>query len=197
MKNSYATPIIAGQFKGKLLEIPNVQTTRASKAILRESLFNTLQNEIMGKNFLEVFAGSGSVGLEAISRGANHAFFIEQNPIVFKTLKQNIQKLSPQHCTAILGNSFDEFPLLYKRIKNSGVKTYFYIDPPFSLRDGMSDIYEKCLKLITEIEPHICQMVIVEHMTSLELPSTINTLTRTKQRRFGRTTLSYYLPTEY
>jgi len=193
---SFSTQIIAGRFKGKLLEIPNIKTTRASKSIIRGSLFDTLQNEIIGKNFVEVFAGSGSVGLEALSRGANHLFFIEQNPNVFRTLKNNINKLSSQDCTAILGNSFVEFPNLQKKLKSLGIKTYFYIDPPFSIREGMEDIYEQSISLIGHIEPNICQMVIVEHMTTLDLSPKIDSLIKSKERRFGKTTLSYYLPTE-
>ena len=73
------TKIIGGKYKGKKIKLPPLSVTRSSKSILRESLFNTLQQDIAGKNLVEVFAGSGSIGLEAISRGAKKVFFIEKN----------------------------------------------------------------------------------------------------------------------
>ncbi|NOR55630.1 MAG: 16S rRNA (guanine(966)-N(2))-methyltransferase RsmD, partial [Sulfurovum sp.] len=66
----FTTTITGGEYKGKKVEIPDIFTTRSSKGILKESLFNTLQFDIMDKNFVEVFSGSGSIGLEALSRGA-------------------------------------------------------------------------------------------------------------------------------
>jgi len=61
-QQNFTTRIIGGEFKGRLIEIPNISTTRSSKSILKESLFNTLQFEIIDKNFVEVFSGSGSIG---------------------------------------------------------------------------------------------------------------------------------------
>jgi len=76
-QDNFRTQIIGGEFKGKFIEIPNISTTRSSKSILKESLFNTLQFDIIDKNFVEVFSGSGSIGLEALSRGAKKCYFIE------------------------------------------------------------------------------------------------------------------------
>ncbi len=70
MSKNFKTKIIAGKFKGKFIDIPNTPTTRSSKNILKESLFNTIQFDIIGKNLLRYLQVSGSIGLEALSRGA-------------------------------------------------------------------------------------------------------------------------------
>jgi len=71
------TRIIAGKYKGKTLELPPLDTTRSSKSILKESFFNVIQYDIIDTIFVEAFGGSGSVGLEALSRGASHIYFSE------------------------------------------------------------------------------------------------------------------------
>jgi len=184
--------IIGGSYKGKKILIPNLPTTRSSKAILRESLFNTLQFDIIDKGFVEVFAGSGSVGLEAWSRGAGKLFFIEKNRSVYTLLKENLHRLNATDSTAIHGDSFEVFPDIYAGIRDRKLKSYFYFDPPFSTREGMQDIYEKTIAMIAMIEPEICEGVIVEHMSSLKMPESIGKLSKRKYKKFGKSSLSYY-----
>ncbi|MDY0195040.1 MAG: 16S rRNA (guanine(966)-N(2))-methyltransferase RsmD [Sulfurovaceae bacterium] len=189
---TFNTHILAGKYKGKAISIPAIDTTRSSKSILKESFFNTLQFDIIDKNFVEVFAGSGSVGLEALSRGAKHAYFIEKNHTALAALRNNIKNIDPLNATVLSGDSFEKFATIYDIIKAKNIKTYFYFDPPFSIREGMEEIYQKTLALIAKIEPDICEMVIVEHMSNLELPSTIGQLSLWKTKKFGKSTLSYY-----
>ena len=192
----FTTTISAGKFKGKTIEIPDINTTRSSKGILKESLFNTLQFDIIDKNFVEAFSGSGSIGLEALSRGAGECYFMEYNKLAFRVLDANIKKFDPSHCHLFLGDSFEKFELVYNMVKKSSEKTYFYFDPPFSSRDGMDDIYDKTIALIETIEADVCEMVIVEHMTKLTMPETIGALSFVKRKKFGRSTMTYYKPTE-
>ncbi len=189
---NFNTPIIGGEFKGKMIEIPAISTTRSSKSILRESLFNTLQFDIVDKPFVEVFAGSGSVALEAISRGALRAWCIEKNREVYDILCSNVQRVAPEKIETIWGDSFKEFKNVYKELKSLNKKAYFYFDPPFSIREGMEDIYDKTLELLGSIEAPYCKMAIVEHMSKIDLPKTIGELRLSKKRRFGKSTLSYY-----
>jgi 16S rRNA (guanine966-N2)-methyltransferase len=192
----FTTMITAGRYKGKKIEIPDIFTTRSSKSILRESLFNTLQFDIIDKNFVEVFAGSGSVGLEALSRGAADAYFIEYNKTAFRSLENNAKAIDPAHAHLFFGDSFEKFETVYGIVKRSDVKSYFYFDPPFATRDGMDEIYDKTLALIKHIEPEVCEMVIIEHMTKLDMPETIGALQKHKKKKFGRSTLTYYRPKE-
>ena len=193
-KQNFTTKIIGGEFKGKVIAIPNISTTRSSKGILKESLFNTLQFEIIDKNFVEVFSGSGSIGLEALSRGASMCYFIEYNKIAYKVLQENIKKLNPAKCQHIFGDSFEKFNTLLSMVEKRDEKTYFYFDPPFATRDGMDDVYEKTLELIKKIDPTKCMMVIVEHMTQLDMPKEIGELVQVKRKKFGRSTMTYYAP---
>jgi 16S rRNA (guanine(966)-N(2))-methyltransferase RsmD len=194
--DNFTTRIIGGEFKGRRIEIPNIATTRSSKGILRESLFNTLQFEIMDKNFVEVFSGSGSIGLEALSRGASQCYFIEYNKVAYKVLQENIKRLDPSRCHHIFGDSFEKFDTVLKMVEASDAKTYFYFDPPFATRDGMDDVYDKTLDLIAKIDVSKCMMVIVEHMSQLEMPQEIGELELVKRKKFGRSTMTYYAPKE-
>jgi len=191
----FEVPIIAGTFKGKRICIPQIDTTRSSKSILRESLFNTLQNDLYDTRFVEVFAGSGSVGLEALSRGVDHVWFLERNRDVYALLKENIARLDPTKATAILTDSFEAFPALQEQLATEGTPTVFYFDPPFSIREGMETIYDRTLALIEGIDPRIVRYVIIEHMSTLTLPESIGTLERIRQKRFGKSTLSYFSST--
>ena len=190
----FTTAIAAGTHKGKKIEIPDIFTTRSSKGILKESLFNTLQFDIIEKNFVEVFSGSGSIGLEALSRGAGQCYFMEYNKLAFHCLESNAKHIDPSKCHLYYGDSFEKFSTVYAMIKKSSEKTYFYFDPPFSTRDGMNDIYDKTIALIEDIEAEVCEMVIVEHMTKLDMPEKIGALTLMKRKKFGRSTLTYYKP---
>jgi len=193
---NFTTKIIGGEFKGRVIEIPNISTTRSSKNILKESLFNTLQFDIIDKNFVEVFSGSGSIGLEALSRGASACYFIEYNKIAYRVLQENIKRLDPSRCHHLFGDSFEKFEIILDQLKQSSQKSYFYFDPPFSTRDGMDDIYDKTLDLIKKIEVASCAMVIVEHMTKLDMPQEIGELKQIKRKKFGRSTITYYAPLE-
>lgn len=192
----FTTTISAGTHKGKKIEIPDIFTTRSSKSILKESLFNTLQFDIIDKNFVEVFAGSGSIGLEALSRGAGQCYFIEYNKTAFHCLENNVKRIDASKCHLFYGDSFEKFETVYGLVKKSKEKTYFYFDPPFSTRDGMDDIYDKTLALIESIEPDVGEMVIVEHMTNLDMPHEIGAFEVKKSKKFGRSTITYYKPKE-
>ena len=188
----FTTPIIAGKYKGKKIAIPAIDTTRSSKSILRESLFNSIAYDVIDCNFVELFAGSGSVGLEALSRGAKKSYFLEQNKTAYKLLKDNIENIAPNDGYILQGDAFELFASLYKRLKDENAETFFYFDPPFSIRDGMEDIYDKCINLIAQIQDPFAKMVIIEHMTSIDLPEQIGKLKRFKYKKFGKSSLTYY-----
>ncbi len=192
----FTTSIIGGKYRSRKIEIPAINTTRGSKSILKESLFNTLQFDLIEKNFVEVFSGSGSIGLEALSRGAGACYFIEHNPLAYRILQENVNKLDPSRCQLFYGDSFEKFALVQNIVKKSDQKSYFYFDPPFSTRDGMDEIYDQTIELIKSIDPEQCEMAIVEHMTKLDMPKSIGALDFVKRKKFGRSTLSYYQPKE-
>ena len=91
--------IIGGQFKGSGLYIPESKDTRPLKDLVRESIFNLLFHskkfifEIENSNILDLYAGSGSFGLECLSRSAKFVCFVESKQLTFETLEKNIEKL--------------------------------------------------------------------------------------------------------
>jgi 16S rRNA (guanine966-N2)-methyltransferase len=184
------TTIQAGKYKGKKLLLPSLERTRSTKSVLKGSFFDTFQYEIIDQHFVEVFGGSGSMGLEALSRGAKHAYFIEYDQKAFSTLKENCKSIDSNATTCYQGDAFKVLPTL---LPSFTCKTIFYFDPPFSIREGMDEIYEKTLEVIAKIPPKCVHTVAIEHMTALSLPKSIGTLSLQKTKKFGKSSLSYYM----
>jgi len=184
--------IIAGKYKGKILKLPSQTTTRSSKSIVLESFFNTLQFEIIDAHFVEVFSGSGSIGLEALSRGAKKIIFMEQDRDALKVLKENIAQTDPNACTVLAGDSFENINAVVKTLQKAKTNAYFYIDPPFSIREGMEDIYEKMIAMIASLPQESVKLIIIEHMSGLEILEQIGSFKQIKSKKFGNTSLTYY-----
>lgn len=194
MKNNppLTKKIIAGKFKGKTLRLPSKETTRSSKAIVLESFFNTIQFDIIDAVLVEVFSGSGSIGLEALSRGAKKILFMEKDRDAIQTLRQNISQTDPSACEVFEGDSFANIVQVKKRLETLGESAFIYVDPPFSYREGMEEIYDKTLALIASFPLELAKLFIIEHMSTLELPDSIGPYNRIKTKKFGKTSLSYY-----
>ena len=94
--------IIAGKFGGRIIQAPEGKITHPMSERVRSSLFNILGNEIKDAEVLDAFAGSGSLGLEALSRGAKHATFIERDRLANQILRQNIGVLNVEAESAVL-----------------------------------------------------------------------------------------------
>ena len=186
------TKIIAGAYKGKVLNLPSLDVTRSSKAVLKESVFNVLQFDIIDKIFIESFAGSGSIGLEAISRGAKRAYFIELDKKSYSILVKNCKSINIEKCQTIQGNAFVQTPLILEFLKNSKEEVILYVDPPFDFREGMEDIYDKSFRMIENIENSNIFKIIIEHESKLEIPKILGKFSLEKTRKFGKSSLSYF-----
>ena len=186
------TKIIAGAYKGKVLSLPSLDVTRSSKAVLKESVFNVLQFDIIDKIFIESFAGSGSIGLEAISRGAKRAYFIELDKKSYSILVKNCKSINIEKCQTIQGNAFVQTPLILEFLKNSKEEVILYVDPPFDFREGMEDIYDKSFRMIENIESNNIFKIIIEHESKLEVPKILGKFSLEKTRKFGKSSLSYF-----
>lgn len=120
--------VIGGKYKNTFLEQPKTKNVRPTTAKIREAIFNILQFKIENTIFLDLFAGSGAIGIEAISRGAKKVFLVEKNRQTFQVLKKN--------CTKIITNNLFFFNLdfmLFLR-QNKGKKfDIVYLDPPYKL----------------------------------------------------------------
>ncbi len=190
MKNkNITTKVIGGKFKGIKLDLPSLSTTRSTKSILKESLFNSIAQDVVGKNFVEVFGGSGSVMIEAISRGAKHGYAIELDSGAYKILVKNCQKTDEKKFTCKNEDTFLSLPNL---VSNLHQDTIFYFDPPFFYRQNMEDIYNKCFDLVKKLDKTYIYLVVFEHVSSLKMPQNICELTCIKSKKFGKSSLSYF-----
>jgi 16S rRNA (guanine(966)-N(2))-methyltransferase RsmD len=189
MKKELYKQIMAGKYKGKKIKLAPLSTTRSTKSILKESYFNTIQFDIVDRVFFEVFGGSGTMGLEAISRGAKEAFFIEIDKKAYKVLEENIKTIDPLLCKSFLGDSFK----LYQDVLNQiDEPTYIYFDPPFDIRENMQDIYEKTIKLIEKTPKEKVELIAIEHLSSRNFPKEIGKFQLKKTKKFGKSSLSYF-----
>lgn len=173
--------IIAGKYKNKRLHISLLPHTRPSKAIIRESVFNTLGNLICNKSFLEAFGGYGLIGFEALSRGAKEIYFIEKNENTFNILQKNISLFPSSKIFSYKENTFSLLKTLSSKID------IFYLDPPF-----LEDYYKNCFCILNELNLEN-KIVIFEHNSSFPMPQNIAILNLNKTRKFGKSALSYYL----
>ncbi|MDR0747877.1 MAG: RsmD family RNA methyltransferase [Helicobacteraceae bacterium] len=177
------TRVIAGRYKGRKIALPKNELTRPTKSIVRESIFDTLSDEVSSYPFVELFAGSGSVGLEAASRGCEEVIFLERDPAALRTLEENIRSLGFGGAKVIAGDTFktarEAVDLLQKR------RAWFYCDAPFGIE-------AQTQTLLAAIPPDAARGVIVEHISSYKPPHVSGCRDLVKQRRFGRTTISYY-----
>jgi len=163
--------ITGGIYNRQKIKAPDENITRPTLSKVRMSIFNTLNTMIDFKNksFLDMYAGSGIMSLEAISRGFESAVAIEQNKKVYSVIKSNFLKYEKEHdLKLILGDSL-------KICKKSDQKfDVIYVDPPY-----FAGIYEKSLDAIK----NICNgTIILEHVTEIEIPSYFAIL---KQKKYG------------
>lgn len=185
--------IIAGKYKGKKIELPSLEVTRSSKSILKGSLFDTLQQDVIDTVFIEGFGGSGSIGLEALSRGAKKSYFCEIDRNSYNILQKNIKSIDPQNSVAIFGDSFHTLPELLKKNSFDGEDVIIYLDPPFDFRDGMEEIYHRSFKMVEEFSNPNIVLVVFEHFSKLEMPETLGDFRFLKTKKFGKSSLSYYI----
>lgn len=145
MKAERATPkatstnqlrIIAGLWRGRKLSFPDVDGLRPTGDRIRETLFNWLAPEIQGARCLDLFAGSGALGIEALSRGASESVLIERDPKAAAQLKANLEFLQAKH-----GRVVNEDALSLLKKGNPGEPYHIvFVDPPFQLNLSQSVI---------------------------------------------------------
>ena len=192
MKNKLTTKIIAGIYKGKTLKLPDLDVTRSSKSILKESFFNVVQFDIIDTLFVEAFGGSGSIGLEALSRGSKEAYFCEIDKNSYKILQENCANVNKEDTTVLYGDSFEKIPMLLEQLKNKDEWIVLYIDPPFDYREGMKDIYEKTFDIVRNIKNDNILLVAFEHFSELAMPENLGKFNKFKSKKFGKSSLTYY-----
>ncbi len=118
--------IIGGTFRNRPIKSPKGDRTRPTSAMMRKAIFDICQPFIEDASFLDLFAGSGAMGIEAISRGASHATFVDKDKHALDCILTNLKDLDiEEQCTVIAG----AVPQAFKRLKNPF--DIVYIDPPY------------------------------------------------------------------
>ncbi len=191
--------INGGILKGFKLEFPFIQQkskTRPTKAIVRESFFNSIGVQIQGVSFIEAFGGSGSMGIEALSHGAKEALFFESNSKNAQILSHNLARAKAR-CSALQFEVFvQDFFTSSANLAHLQNKSILYLDPPFFVRAGMEDMYVRCFEFIAQLEnPHIF-LCAFEGMSGAEIPQNLGNFVKIKHKKFGKSTISYFLNTQ-
>lgn len=121
--------IIGGLFRNRLLTSPKSEKTRPTLAIMRKAVFDILQSQVEDIQFLDLYAGSGAMGLEALSRGAAHVTFVESNRFALNAIHENCRTLKvEEQCTLV---NFDCKLALKKFAKEEKHFDIVYVDPPY------------------------------------------------------------------
>jgi 16S rRNA (guanine(966)-N(2))-methyltransferase RsmD len=172
--------VIGGEFRSRRLSsIPGL-ATRPTPDRLRETLFDILGAQVEGAVFLDAYAGTGAVGIEALSRGAARAVFIERGRAAVKVLRENLASLGIEDRAVIAQGPAAS---LISRHKADIV----FLDPPYTREDE----YVHVFRLLGEEPP---AMVIAQHSVRLTLPETCGRLVRRRIVRQGDNALSFYVP---
>lgn len=137
--------IISGKYKGRILEGYNMVGTRPTMDRVKESLIAMIQSKIKNSVCLDLFAGSGSIGLELLSNGASSCYFVDNNKKVIDTIRKNINKIKVEENTYLILSDFNK---ALKNFKEQKLKfDIIFLDPPYK-----NNYIKECLKLIEDCE---------------------------------------------
>jgi 16S rRNA (guanine(966)-N(2))-methyltransferase RsmD len=192
--------IIAGTYGSRRLEAPPGLSTRPTSDRLRETLFNVLAPRINrtgaggvagGAAFLDLYAGSGAVGLEALSRGAARVTFVERSPVALKVLRRNLERLGIESGFTVHAESVAAF--LRAAAKASSKPIPFevvFLDPPYDAAEE----YAATLGVLGEAQGILAPraLVIAEHRRKQSLEDLYGSLKRTRLLEQGDAALSFY-----
>jgi len=170
--------VIAGEFRSRRLKSIPGAATRPTPDRLRETLFDILEPRIAGSRFLDAYAGTGAVGIEALSRGASHAWFLERGRAALDTIRQNLAALALEPRATVAAG-----PVLLTLARFPADIVFF--DPPYDHERE----YTGVLDVLSEIRPGLA---IAQHSVRLEMPETHSSLTRIRVVRQGDNALSFY-----
>src|ERR1700739_2314043 len=183
--------IVAGKFRSRLLKSPKGMGLRPTSDKLRETLFNVLGELVVDARFVDLFAGTGAVGIEELSRGAREAIFVEKHPPAVALIKKNLESLEIREGALVLKSDalqalkqIVEAPMAARARINM-----LFLDPPYAEREQ----YASVLKLLGTAN-FLAEnaVVIAEHQHSLDLPETFGKLERVRVLRQGDAALSFF-----
>ena len=178
--------VISGKAKGRRLIGPKGGAVRPTADRIKESLFNILPRDFSGMKILELFAGTGNVSIEALSRGAESALLVDASERSARIIRENLQRLE-------LKNRAQLWVMPVRRALNAvgrqGQKfDVIFLDPPYDQK-----LVGRSLELIASVDPvYPTGVVVAEHSVRETLKSSYRFLSLNDQRRYGDTLLSFF-----
>lgn len=177
--------IIAGEWKGLRLQSPKGANVRPTTDRVKESMFNLMGPVHRGLTVVDLFAGSGGLGLEALSRGAGHAVFVDKSGQSLRVLEENISRCQAESRSSILRMDWkDALRTLREEQHRLG---WVLVDPPYRL-----DLWEAVLQFLQELRFEIVNGVVCEHSREYRLPEHVGELGVFKERTYGDIVLTCY-----
>ena len=178
--------IIAGKARGHKLIPPETMETRPTLDRVKEAMFSMIQGYIPDSVVVDVFAGTGSLGLEAASRGAKEVYLVDKSPVTFPKLKENVNALKFQDfCTALNMDSYEALRSLARKEKKFDV---IFIDPPYC-----KEMIPEAIKIIKENDLLVKEGIIVTKIDTVEeIYNGYEDIKFTRSKRHGNTTVCFY-----
>lgn len=179
--------VISGKAKGKLLVAPEGMDTRPITAMMKEALFSMWQFRLMDSSFLDLFAGSGSMGIEALSRGASNVVFVEKSKKAIDVIKKNLKNCNfTENYQVCQDDVFKRVELL----KEDGQKfDIIYMDPPYTVDEIFVPVLE-CVALSEILDSD--GILAIRSRKEKELPETVGKLVKYKLKTYGISTIHFY-----
>jgi 16S rRNA (guanine(966)-N(2))-methyltransferase RsmD len=177
--------VIAGTARGRHLVAPRGTATRPISDRVKETLFAILGDRVLDARVLDLYAGSGAVGIEALSRGAAHADFVELDRSALAAIRENLERAGVGESGSVHGRDV----LLYLGAPGEDRFDLAILDPPYAERAILAPLE----RLVGRLAPGA--MVVIKHHWRTSVP-TPRGLTNWRQRRFGETTLTFLVATD-
>jgi 16S rRNA (guanine(966)-N(2))-methyltransferase RsmD len=182
--------IISGTSKGRKLVTPRSQFLRPTSDRVKESIFNILQDEIVGKVVLDLFAGTGNLGIEALSRGAKKTIFVEKGRQALRLIQRNLTQFGLEERSEILSKDANRAIGILKQKGESF--DLILMDPPY--QKGL--IQKTLMKLNSHQIYHKDSILVIEHNRREPLSIVMEGWNLIRQRRIGDTLISFLTPWE-
>ena len=183
--------VIAGKYSSRLLKSLKGNALRPTSDRLRETLFNVLSHRVVGSRFLDIFAGTGAVGIEALSRGAMEIVFIENHAPAAALIRRNLESLAvPSGAQVLPLDALRALEKIARKHKPTDAPFDFvFLDPPYAEKEQ----YDRVLGFLGTA-PFLAtdSVVIAEHRRTFELPRRVGHLLETRILRQGDAALSFF-----
>jgi len=188
--------LTGGEFRGRIIQTPKHQHTRPTQARLRQALFNSIQAFIPEARVLDLFAGSGALGFEALSRGASQVVFVEDSKSTVRLIERNAQDLKVTDRALIWADAVDRENRFWKRIIDhvaaQGPFDMVLADPPYDGGWEMALLEQAPWKeILTESGVFCLEWGSLKSQVS-ELPERVGFLVKTREKNYGDSVLTTY-----